>query len=77
MSTIITIPTELEPILTGRAIARGKALEEYALDVLKREADFTDPWESFADVREQIKATGTTDEELEAAVKEVRARRRA
>lgn len=81
MSITITIPTELEPLILGRATATGKAVEEYALDLLKKDAVLPDPWELFADVREQIKANGTTEEELEAeiaaAVEEVRARHRA
>ncbi|MGH9839793.1 MAG: hypothetical protein ACREEM_13510 [Blastocatellia bacterium] len=81
MSITITIPTELEPLILGRATATGKAVEEYALDLLKKDAALPDPWELFADVREQIKANGTTEEELEAeisaAVEEVRARHRA
>jgi hypothetical protein len=56
-------------------------VEEYALDLLRKDAELPDPWELFADVREQIKADGTSEEELEAeidaAVAEVRARHRA
>ena len=81
MSITITIPTELEPMILGRATASGKAVEEYAIDLLRKDAELPDPWELFADVREQIKADGTTEEELEAeidaAVAEVRARHRA
>jgi hypothetical protein len=81
MSITVTFPTELEPIVTGRASASGKANEEYIFDLVKRDAALADPWELFADVREQIKSIGTTDEaleaEIDAAVKEVRTRRRA
>ena len=81
MSMTVTFPTELEPIVTDRANASGKAYEQYIFDLVKRDAALIDPWESFAEVRQQIKANGTTDEELdaeiEAAVKEVRERRRA
>lgn len=81
MSITITIPTELEPMILGRATASGKAVEEYAIDLLRKDAELPDPWELFADVREQIKEDETTEEELEAeidaAVAEVRARHRA
>jgi len=81
MSITITIPAELEPLILKQATVTGKAVEEYALDLLKKGAELPDPWELFADVREQIKAEGTTEAELEAeidaAVEEVRARYRA
>ncbi len=81
MSATITIPAELEQLISVRAKAHGKALEEYALEVLKRDAELPDLRELFADVREQIKASGTTEDELtaeiDAAVEEVRTRRRA
>lgn len=78
MSITITIPAELEPLVLKQAHISGKAVEEYALDLLKKGVELADPWEGFADVREQIKATGTTEVELEAkidaAVAEVGAR---
>ncbi len=81
MSITITIPAELELLVLQQASASGKAVEDYALDLLKRGVELADPWEVFADVREQIKAQGTTEAELEAeidaAVAEVRARHRA
>ena len=81
MSITITIPAELEPLLLKQATVTGKAVEEYALDLLKKGAELPDPWELFADVRKQIKTEGTTEAELEAeidaAVEEVRARHRA
>ena len=81
MSITITIPADLEPLVVGRATASGKAVEEYALDLLKRDAELPDPWELFADVRADIKARGITDEEveqdIETAIAEVRALRRA
>lgn len=81
MNITITIPAELEPLILKQATVTGKAVEEYALDLLKKGAELPDPWELFADVREQIKAEGTTEAELEAeidaAVEEVRARHRA
>jgi len=76
----ITLPSELERVIAGRATASGKKLEEYALDVLRRDAELPDLREFFADVRDQIEASGVSDDELEeqieAAVAEVRARRR-
>lgn len=81
MSITITIPAELEPLVIERANASGKNVEEYALDLLKRDAELPDPWDLFADVRADIQARGITDEEIERdideAVAEVRARRRA
>ena len=83
MSAIITIklPTELEQIISTKAAAEGKGLEEYALSVLQRDAELPGLRDLFADVRAEIKASGVTDEELErkidAVVAEVRARRRA
>jgi hypothetical protein len=76
----ITLPYELERVIAGRATASGKKLEEYALDVLRRDAELPDLRELFADVRDQIEASGVSDDELdeqiEAAVAEVRARKR-
>jgi len=83
MSTTITItlPTDLEEIISIKAAADGKGLEEYTLFVLRKDAELPGLRDLFADVRAEIKASGVTDEELEqeidAAVKEVRARRRA
>ena len=75
----ITLPSKLERVIAGRATASGKKLEEYALDVLRRDAELPDLRELFADVRDQIEASGVSDDELdeqiEAAVAEVRARR--
>lgn len=81
MSTTITIPTELEEKIAGRAAAQGKNLEELALDALAHAAETPLPRELFADVREQIKHGGLSEEELdariEAAVGEVRNQRHA
>ncbi|MGH9930201.1 MAG: hypothetical protein ACREA9_13395 [Pyrinomonadaceae bacterium] len=81
MSTTITIPTELEKKIAGRAAAQGKDLEQFALEALERAADTPLLRELFADVREQIRASGVSDEDLdiklESAVKEVRNERRA
>lgn len=81
MSATIIIPTKLERKIAGQAAASGMKLEEYALEVLQRDAEAPSLRELFADVREQIQASGVSDEELdakiEAAAAEVRARRRA
>jgi hypothetical protein len=81
MTVTITIPAELEAKIAERAAAQGVSLCEYAREVLERDAEMPTLRELFAPVREQIKASGTTDAELtsqiEAAVDEVRKRRRA
>lgn len=81
MTVTITIPAELEAKIAERAAARGLSLGEYAREVLERDAEMPTLRELFAPVREQVKASGTTDAELtsqiEAAVEEVRKRRRA
>ena len=75
----ITLPTDLEQIISTKAAADGMGLEEYALSVLRRVAELPSLRDLFADVRAENEASGVTDEELEqeidAAVKEVRARR--
>ena len=81
MSAKITIPTELEKKIAGRAASQGKDVEQFALEVLERTADTPSLRELFADVREQIHSTGMPDDELdvriESAVKEVRDQQRA
>lgn len=81
MTVTIAIPAELEAKIAERAAARGVSLGEYAREVLERDAEMPTLRELFAPVREQIKASGATDAELtlqiEAAVDEVRKRRRA
>ncbi len=81
MSTTITIPTELEKKIAGRAAAQGKDVEQFALEALERAADTPSLRDLFADVREEIRASGVSEEELDArvesAVKEVRKQRRA
>jgi len=80
MTVTITIPLELEDKIAERAAAKGVTLEEYAQEVLERDAEMPTLRELFAPVRDQIKAAGVTDEELSAqieeAVSEVRARPR-
>ena len=81
MSTTITIPTELEEKIAGRAASQGKDVEQFALEALERAAETPSLRELFADVREQIQATHPPEEELDAvvesAVNEVRKQRRA
>ena len=81
MSTTITIPTELEKKIAGRAAAQGKDVEQFALEALERAAASSSLRELFADVREQIRASGVSDENLdirvESAVKDVRDQHRA
>lgn len=80
MTATINIPVELDAKIAERAAARSVTLEEYAQDVLARDAEMLTLRELFAPVRDQIKAAGVTDEEramqIEQAVTEVRTRRR-
>ena len=81
MSTSIRIPTELEEKIAERAAQQGKDVEQFALEALSRAVEAPSLRELFADVREQIRTTGVTEEGLdtriETAVKEVRKQRRA
>jgi DNA polymerase III delta subunit len=81
MSTTITIPTELEKRIAGRAATEGKDVEQFALETLSRAVEAPSLRELFADVREQVRASPPSEEELdtqiETAVKEVRKQRRA
>lgn len=81
MSTTITIPTELEKKIAGRAAAQGKDVEQFALEALERAADTPSLRDLFADVREEIRDSAISEKELnatiESAVKEVRKQRRA
>ena len=61
MSATITIPTELEEKIAKRAAAKGLPLEEYAREVLERDATLPNFRELFAPVRDDIKAAGTTE----------------
>ncbi len=58
MSITITIPAA-EPLVVGCASASGEAVEEDALDFLKRATELPDPWELFADVRADIIAVSS------------------
>jgi len=81
MSTTITIPTELEERMAGRAASQGKDLEEFALEALSKAVDTPSLRELFADVRDQVGASNLSEAELdkriESGVKEVRKQRRA
>jgi len=81
MSTTITIPTELEEKIAGRAATQGKDVEQFALEALSRAVETPSLRELFADVREEMNASGLREEELDAsiesAVNEVRKQRRA
>ena len=81
MSTTITIPTELEKKIAGRAASQGKNVEQFALEALARAAETPALRDLFADVREQIQVSGFSEEELDAriesAVNEVRKQPRA
>lgn len=81
MSTTITIPTELERRIAGRAATEGKDVEQFALEALSRAVETPSLRELFADVREQVRVSDVSNEELdtriETAVKEVRKQRRA
>lgn len=80
MNVTITLPDELETLLAEKAAVEGVSLEQFAIDALRRVAEMPTISDLFADVRADIQARGITDEELEqdidAAVAEVRARRR-
>ena len=80
MTVTITIPVELEAKIAERAATKGVTLEQYAQEVLVRDAEMPTPRELFAPVRDQIEAAGVTDEDLarqiEEAVTEVRTRPR-
>ena len=81
MSTTITIPTELEEKIAGRAAAQGKDVEQFALEALSRAVETPSLRDLFADVREEARASGLPEEDLdgriESAVNEVRKQRRA
>lgn len=81
MSTTITIPTELEKKIAGRAASQGKDVEEFAIETLSRAVNTPSLRELFADVREQVRASNVSDEDLDAkietALKDVRKQRRA
>ena len=81
-STItITFPTELQQIIAAKAQASGKRFEEYILYIAQKDSELPTLRDLFADVRADMEARGITEEEWEKdvddAVAEVRARRRA
>jgi hypothetical protein len=71
MSTTITIPTELEVKIAGRAAAQGMDVEQFALEALAQVAETPSLRELFADVREQIQAGGLSEDELDARIQTV------
>jgi hypothetical protein len=77
----ITLPPELEQAVFAKASASGKNPEDYLIQLIQKDAALPSLRELFAEVRANIQARGITDEELDenidAAVAEVRARRRA
>ncbi|MGH9842120.1 MAG: hypothetical protein ACREEM_25480 [Blastocatellia bacterium] len=81
MSATITLPADLMSSLAGKAAAQGLNVEQFVVHALRRVAELPTISELFADVRAEFEASGMTDEELgqeiEAAVEEVRLRRRA
>ncbi|NOT64361.1 MAG: hypothetical protein HOP19_29435 [Acidobacteria bacterium] len=76
----ITLPTDLAQSATAKAQAMGQQMEGYILHLLQKDAELPTLRDLFADVRADIQARGISDEELaqdiDAAVAEVRARRR-
>ena len=80
MTVTITITDELKAKIAERAAAKGVTLEEYAQEVLERYVETLTLREIFVPVRDQIKASCSTDEELatqiEETVTEVRTRPR-
>jgi len=80
MTVTITITDELKAKIAELAAAKGVTLEEYAQEVLERYVETLTLREIFVPVREQIKASGATDEDvamqIEQAVTEVRTRPR-
>ncbi|MCG3163174.1 MAG: hypothetical protein JMDDDDMK_04557 [Acidobacteria bacterium] len=81
MSATITLPAELEILLTKKAAVEGVNVEQYAIDALRRVAEMPTISELFAEVGAAFEASGRTDEELqhdiEQALDEVRAERSA
>lgn len=77
----ITVPKEVKDILSERAIELGQDVSSFMAQVAEREAHMPRSLrELFAPVREQIKASGVTDEqlagEIDAAIAEVRRARK-
>ena len=81
MSTTITIPAELEKKIAGRAAAEGKNVEQFALEALERAANTPSLRDLFADLREEVRAGGLSesdvDDAIDSALKEARKLRRA
>jgi hypothetical protein len=83
MSPTITLPIDLElqGLLAKKAAEVGVQVETFAVDALRRVVQMPTISEIFADVGAEFEASGMTDEELrqeiEEALAEVRAERRA
>ena len=73
MTLTINISAEAKAMISKRAAAKGVTLEEYAQEVLQREAETLSLRELFAPVREQIKDAGISDAELAKQIKEATA----
>lgn len=70
MSITITISTELEPLILGRAKATGKPVEEVTLGLIAQALQPPQPTLTFDEIlapfRKEVAASGITDEELDA-----------
>ncbi len=82
MTTLtLELPLETQTKLEERATKSGQDLQRYVLSLIHRDLDTPTLRELFAPVREQIQASGVTDEALEkeiaSALSEVRKARRA
>ena len=56
----ITLPTDLEQAVSAKALASGKRLEDYLIQVLQKDAGLPSLRDMFADVRADIQARGIT-----------------
>lgn len=75
MSITITIPTELEPLILGRAKATGKPVEEVTCGLIAQGLQ-PPPTLTFDEIlapfRKEVAASGITDEELDALFMQAR-----
>ena len=73
----ITVPKEINEILARRASERGQDVSAYVAQLAEPEATMpVSLRELFAPVREQVKASGVTDEMLEQEIDEAIQERR-
>jgi hypothetical protein len=81
MMLTIELPPDTQAKLEKRATETGQDMQTYVLTLIRRDVGAPPLRELFAPVREQIQASGVTDEELEGeletAVSDVRLKRRA